>query len=506
MKLSEVAGGAVIRAAVPEPAPPDDATPNEKRRDAAPPAETITGDGVEITGLTADSRTVKPGALFAALHGVASDGAAFIPEAIANGAAAVLAAPGVAEGLAVPVVVDPNPRLRLAKMAARFHPRQPATIVAVTGTNGTSSTVDFLCQMWLAAGIEAASIGTLGVATRSGRAALGHTTPDPVAIHALLDTLARDGVTHVALEASSHGLVQHRLDAVKITATGFTNLTQDHFDYHADFDDYFAAKMRLFRELAPKGAPAIINPEGPWGLRVVKVAEDAGLDVRTVGWAGDTLHLTELWPRPAGQRLELRLAGHEVRVELPLAGEFQALNALGAAGLAMSTGAPPETVFAAMESLEGVPGRLELAAHTKAGAPVFVDYAHTPDGLDKVLRALRPHTQGRLVAVFGCGGDRDPKKRAPMGAVAAKLADVAIVTDDNPRTEAAAAIRAAVMAGCPDAAEIGDRGAAIAHAVGLLQEGDALVIAGKGHETGQIVGEEIIPFDDVEEARKAALG
>jgi UDP-N-acetylmuramoyl-L-alanyl-D-glutamate--2,6-diaminopimelate ligase len=464
----------------------------------------VSGADLEITGLAADSRDVGPGFLFAALRGVKSDGRDFIPDALARGAVAVLAEPGLPDDLAAPVIADPNPRRRLAEMAGTFYPRQPKTVVAVTGTNGKSSTVDFLRQIWSAAGFKSAAIGTLGVTTDEGRTPLAHTTPDPVAIHAALDRLARAKITHVALEASSHGLAQHRLDAVKIRGAAFTNLTQDHFDYHADFEDYFAAKMRLFSELAAPGCPVAINPDGEWGARVVEAAKAAGLDVRTFGWSGEALKLVELWPRAASQRLEVKLAGRDMRIELPLAGEFQALNALGAATLAIATGVAPEVALGALTKLTGVPGRLELAAETREGAPIFIDYAHTPDGLDKLLRAVRPHTRGRIILVFGCGGDRDPKKRAPMGEIAEKLADVVFVTDDNPRSEDPAQIRAAILAGAKKSVEIGDRAEAIGVAAAMLRSDDTLVIAGKGHETGQIVGDRVLAFSDVEEARKAA--
>jgi len=461
-----------------------------------------TGGDVEIVGLTADSRAVKPGYLFAALKGVASDGRDYIPQALAAGAAAILSETGLGDQ-PVPVVEDDEPRRRLAQIAARFTPRQPDVVVAVTGTNGKSSTVDFLRQIWAAAGMNGASLGTLGVTTPTGYRPLHHTTPDPVAIHHTLDAIAGEGVSHVALEASSHGLAQHRLDAVHVSVVGFTNLTQDHLDYHPDFEDYFAAKMRLFRELAQPGAPAIINSDGEWGARVVSLAREQGLDVRTFGWSGDQLKLIEVWPLVAGQRLDIAFAGQNMRLELPLVGEFQALNALGAAGLALATGVSADIVFDALGKLEGVPGRLQLAGQTPGGSPVFVDFAHTPDGLDKLLRALRPHTKGRIVVVFGAGGDRDPSKRPLMGEAAARLADVVIVTDDNPRSEKPAAIRAELLKGCPQATEIGDRAAAISAGVKLLQPGDALVIAGKGHETDQIVGDRVIPFNDVEAARAA---
>jgi len=463
-----------------------------------------TGEDVEILGLTADSRAVKPGYLFAALKGVASDGRDYIPQALAAGASALLSESGLGDQ-SVPVVEDEEPRRRLAEIAARFTPRQPDVVVAVTGTNGKSSTVDFLRQIWMSAGIKGASLGTLGVTTPTGYRPLHHTTPDPIAIHHTLDAIAEEGVSHVALEASSHGLAQYRLDAVNIAVVGFTNLTQDHLDYHADFEDYFAAKMRLFRNLAQPGASAIINSDGDWGARVVALARELGLDVRTFGWSGEQFKLLEVWPRAAGQRLDFEFAGQRMQLELPLVGEFQALNALGAAGLALASGVSADAVFDALGKLEGVPGRMQLAGKTPGGSPVFVDFAHTPDGLDKLLRALRPHTKGRIVVVFGAGGDRDPGKRPLMGATAAKLADAVIVTDDNPRSEQPETIRAQVLKGCPDATEIGDRAAAIRAGVALLQPGDALVIAGRGHETDQIFRDRVVPFDDVEVAH-AAIG
>ncbi len=459
---------------------------------------------LEITGLTADSRRVRPGFVFAALKGVNVDGARFAPAAVAAGAAAVLmdehgAAPGD-----VAVIRDANPRRRLAEMAARFSPRQPEVIAAVTGTNGKSSTVEFLRQIWAMAGHEAACLGTLGV-TRAGgvTADLGHTTPDPVAVHETLDGLAQDGVTHLALEASSHGLAQYRLDAVRFMVVGFLNLTQDHLDYHASFDDYFAAKLRLFTELASDGASAIVNTDSDYGVTVADRCAARGLSVTRVGWRGPDVRLRELMPRSAGQRLELVINGREASVEAPLVGEFQALNVMAAAGMALATGVSQAVVLDAIAKLRGVRGRMELAGLGPGGAPVFVDYAHTPDGLEKLLKALRPHTQAKLSVVFGCGGDRDPTKRAPMGAVAARLADHVIVTDDNPRSEDPAAIRAAVLSAAPEAREIGDRAEAIAAGIAGLEAGDALVIAGKGHETGQIVGDRVIAFDDVLVARDA---
>ncbi len=457
---------------------------------------------VVVTGLTADSRRVEPGFVFAALKGVAADGRDFIPQAIANGAVAVLCAPPAVEAGA-PVLLAEDPRLALAHMAGRFFPGQPATIAAITGTNGKSSTVEFLRQIWAAEGRSAAALGTLGVRVGDETWPLQHTTPDPVSVHAALDRLARENVACVALEASSHGLVQRRLDAVRITSVGFTNLSQDHLDYHPTVEAYLAAKMRLFGELAPEGAPAVVNVDGEAGRAVAETCRTRKLELRTVGWRGDFVKIREIIPRAAGQRLDLVVDGTPVTVTLPLAGEFQALNAVHALAMALVDGVQRDAALEALAQLEGVAGRLQVAGRTPEGAPVFVDYAHTPDGLDKLLRAVRPHTEGKIIVVFGCGGDRDPSKRAPMGQAAAKLADEAILTDDNPRTEDPAAIRAQAKAGCPNATEIADRAAAIAEGAARLRKGDALVIAGKGHETGQIFADRTEPFDDVEVARGA---
>ena len=463
----------------------------------------ITGEmDPEITSLTADSRAVKAGCLFAALPGVKADGRDYIESAIANGAEAVLSLPGL-EALPVPYVADENPRLLYAKLAARLFGGQPETIVALTGTNGKSSTIEFLRQIWSAAGKNAACFGTLGVTTEAGVTPLMHTTPDAVALHQTLKGLAADGITHAGMEASSHGLVQYRLDGVKLSAVGFTNLTQDHFDYHPDMDDYFNAKARLFTELAAEGVPAVINVDSEYGRKMAELASKSGLEVMTVGWSGADIRIAEVTPRRASQTLELVWEGKWYKVELPLAGEFQTLNAVSALGLAVVTGVPKEIALKAVTQLKTVAGRMEKAGEAKSGAPVFIDFAHTPDGLEKLLRGVRPHTMGRIVVVFGCGGDRDPDKRHKMGQIAANLADHVIVTDDNPRTEVAADIRRAVMKGCPGADEIADRAKAIAHAVSLLKSDDCLVIAGKGHESGQIIGDEVIPFSDVIEARKA---
>lgn len=455
---------------------------------------------IAISGLALDSRHVKPGDLFAALPGVKTDGRQFIAAAESAGAAAILASPGATATR--PVVSAADPREALAAIAAAFYPRQPETIAAVTGTNGKSSTVEFLRQIWMDAGRDAAALGTLGVTRGGHRAETGHTTPDAIALHRALDALAGEGVTYLAMEASSHGLKQRRMDAVKATLGGFTNLTRDHLDYHPDFDDYFDAKMRLFETLLVPRARVVVMVDSDWGTKVVQRAKAAGLEVMTVGWRGEDIQIREITPRPASQQVRFTYQGEERGVELPLIGEFQAANAILAAGLAIASGVAPDAAFAALERLEGVPGRMELAGTTKDGAPVLVDYAHTPDGLDKLLRAARPHTRGKVVIVFGAGGDRDPDKRPMMGETASRLADRVYVTDDNPRSEDPAAIRAAILAACPGGIEIGDRGEAILTAIEGLEPGDTLLIAGKGHETGQTAGDVVTPFDDREKAKE----
>ena len=470
-------------------------------RDMFPHLSGADGD-VEVTGLTADSRQVKPGYVFAAMQGVVTDGRKYIPGAIEAGAVAVMGEGLPAMSGATAVNVE-NARLALAQASARFYPQQPATMVAVTGTNGKSSTVDFLRQIWQSAGLKSASMGTLGAIGPSGHIDLGHTTPDPVAIHATLQALATDGVSHVAMEASSHGLAQYRLDAVELAGVAFTNLTQDHLDYHETMDEYRAAKLRLFSDLAPKGCPAVVNADSDQRLFFETAAQDAGLSVVSVGWRGVDLKIEELMPKATGQRLFVDWRGEKAAIDLPLIGEFQALNALTAAGLALAGGVDLQAVATGMSALKPVKGRLEYVGETRDGAGIFVDYAHTPAGLDVLIRAARPHTAGRLVVVFGCGGDRDRGKRPLMGEVAAKHADVVIVTDDNPRSEDPAFIRSEVLAGVPGGLEIGDRGEAIHRAIRDLRKGDTLLIAGKGHETGQIIGDTVIPFSDQETALAA---
>ncbi len=450
--------------------------------------------GLIVTGLALDSRKVRPGDLFAALPGVRVDGRQFIDAAIEKGAFCVLAPRGTSAP--VPVIETDDPAGALAAIAAAFHPRQPGHIAAVTGTNGKSSTVEFLRQIWASAGISAAALGTLGVTREAGRTEVGYTTPDAIALHAALDALAGEGVSHLAMEASSHGLKQRRMDGVRVAVSAFTNLTQDHLDYHPDFEDYFAAKMRLFTALTPAGGRVVINMDSDWSARVEQTALAAGLEVMTLGWRGRDLAVREITPRPASQAVRFAWRGGERVAELPLIGEFQTANALGAAVMAIASGMDADTAFAALENLTGVAGRLQQAGITRQGAPILLDYAHTPDGLDKLLRAARPHTRGRVVLVFGAGGDRDPTKRAKMGAVAAQLADVCIVTDDNPRSEDPASIRAAILSACPGAQEIGDRESAMRAGIAMLEAGDTLLIAGKGHEIGQIVGDRIIPFDE----------
>jgi UDP-N-acetylmuramoyl-L-alanyl-D-glutamate--2,6-diaminopimelate ligase len=459
---------------------------------------------VDITGLTADSREVKPGYLFAALPGTKTDGARFIADALARGAAAILADEKYAPdaSVAVPVVHDANPRRQLALMAARFYGCQPETAIAATGTNGKTSVTAFVRQIWETLGFDAASLGTTGIIHRGQVEPLGYTTPDPVILHSRLAQLADAGVTHLAFEASSHGLAQCRLDGMTLAAGAFTNITRDHLDYHADFDDYFAAKMRLFTEVLSADRPAVIDVDSQGGEEVAEIARARGLRLFTVGRRGDSLHLLKSVRDGFAQVLTLVYKGRQHEVRLPLAGEFQAANALVAAGLALVTGSPAEAVFAAVEKLQGAKGRLELVGTSQEHAPVFVDYAHTPDALENALKALRPYVSGKLHVVFGCGGDRDRGKRPIMGAIAGQLADCVYVTDDNPRSEDPAFIRTEILTGAPHAADIADRAEAIATAIAELKRGDVLLIAGKGHETGQIIGDAIMPYSDHEVVAK----
>ncbi len=461
---------------------------------------------VDICGLTADSRRVAPGFLFAALPGSRADGRAYIADALHRGAVAVLAPMGIeAPETAVPFIVTENPRRCLAMIAARFCGRQPSCIAAVTGTNGKTSVAWFLRQIWTLCGRAGASIGTLGLHAPGIDEAGSLTTPDPIALHQTLARLAQQGVEHVAMEASSHGLDQHRLDGVHISAAAFTNLSRDHLDYHGSIDAYLAAKLRLFGELLVVDGTAVVNADSSCADAVRTTVHRRGAKTLTFGETGADLRLLTVRPQPGGQQLALRVLGQNFSVALPLVGAFQALNAVAAAGLAIATGVRPPAAIAALSDLQPVPGRLQRVAQVGGGA-VYVDYAHTPDALAGALAALRPYCSGRLVVVFGCGGDRDAGKRPEMGAVAARLADRVIVTDDNPRSEPPAAIRAAVLTGCPDAVEIGDRRSAIAAALSDLTAGDVLLVAGKGHETGQSVGGQILPFDDRIVVRELAAG
>ncbi len=461
-----------------------------------------------ITAVTADSRQVGPGSLFVAVPGTAADGRRFIGDAVARGAAAVLALPGTSWPPGVPprpLITDAAPRRALARMAAEIAGRQPDRIVAVTGTNGKTSTVDFLRQLWSFSGRRAASLGTLGLIGPGHTGGSGLTTPDPVALAGMLAGLAREGVQHVAMEASSHGLDQFRLDGVRICAAGFSNLTRDHLDYHGSLDAYRRAKLRLFEALLPPRATAAVNADMDAATldALREIASRRRLDLRTIGEEGKTIRLIEARMLPHGQDLLIETSGLRRRVEIALPGRFQADNALMAACLAEATGIP--AAIDLLPRLAGVRGRMELAATLPNRAAAYVDYAHTPDALQRVLAALRPHANGhRLVCVFGAGGDRDPGKRALMGAEVARRADLAIVTDDNPRSENPAAIRAAILAACPGALEIGDREAAIAAGLTALREGDVLVVAGKGHEQGQTVGGTVLPFDDASTLRRLA--
>ena len=465
---------------------------------------------VDITGITSDSRSVEPGFLFAAVPGLTVDGRDFIDDALARGAQAVLAPTGVSLGSeaaarGVQLVTNDNPRRGLALMAARFYRAQPRITAAVTGTNGKTSVAWFTRQIWAHLGHKAASMGTLGIHA-PGRTTKGSlTTPDPVALHRELSELAAAGVDHLALEASSHGLSQHRLDGVAISAGAFTNLSRDHLDYHRTMVDYRAAKLRLFEALLSPGATAVLNADAAEFDSFSDACDKRGCRVIGYGEQGRDIRLEALSPTPRGLALTVHLFGKQRDIALPLPGAFQAANALCALGLVVACGDDSEAAISALPGLAGVPGRLELAARRDHGAPIYVDYAHTPDALSHVLAALRPHSTDRLIVVFGCGGDRDSGKRPMMGSVAHELADVRIVTDDNPRGEDPARIRGEILSTCPDASEFDDRAEAIFAGVAALTPGDVLVIAGKGHETGQIVGQRVLAFDDADIARQAAL-
>ena len=460
---------------------------------------------VQITSITADSRQVAHGALFVAVPGSKADGSTFAGEAVTKGASAIVISANASVDAAVPVLKVEEPRRFLSLAAARFFGAQPAVMTAVTGTAGKTSVASFTRQIWAHAGFAAAMIGTTGVIA-PGRADYGTlTTPDPVSLHKLLAELSREGVTHAAMEASSHGLDQHRLDGVKLSAAAFTNLGRDHMDYHPTVEHYLASKMRLF-SLLPKGGPAVIFSDDAYSLHAIEAAGRAGCEVLTVGRKGDFLTLKRVEHFRHKQMAEIHCGADIYEVDIPLAGDFQVANALVAAGLAMSTGVSPAAVMAALGKLVGASGRLELVGHTVDGALAYVDYAHKPDALENVLTSVRPFTTGRVIVVFGCGGDRDKGKRPLMGEIASRLADVVIVTDDNPRSEVPSVIRSEILAAAPNAIEIADRAEAIRTACGMLKSGDTLIVAGKGHEEGQIVGDKVLPFSDQAEIDKALGG
>lgn len=465
----------------------------------------LKGSGeVDIRGLAVDSRGVRPGDLFAALPGTRTDGARFVAEAVSRGAAAILGDAQATAGCTVPCLIAQEPRRALARVAGRFFTPQPRTVAAVTGTSGKTSIVSFTRQIWQGLGLPAASIGTLGVQTSDAVGEGSLTTPDSISLHRNLADLARKGVERVAVEASSHGLDQRRVDGLRLSAAAFSNISRDHFDYHGSPEAYFVAKRRLFAELLPLGAAAVLNADAPEFAALAAIAAERGHELFDYGRTARRLRLVERTATAHGQRLVLEVDGRRHDFKSRLVGGFQAHNLLAALGLVLGSGAGAAEALAPLATLRAPPGRMQLTAVHASGAPAFVDYAHKPEALVKALEALRPHARGRLVLVFGCGGDRDAGKRPIMGAIAARLADKVVVTDDNPRTEDPAAVRQAILAAAPGAAEIGDRAQAIRAAFAGLEAGDILLVAGKGHETYQIVGERVLPFDDAEVLRAAA--
>ena len=456
-----------------------------------------------VTGFAIDHRKIAPGTIFGAFQGAAFNGEAFIGEAVAAGAIAVVARPEANVSGAVHIV-DAVPRRAFANLAAKFFQPFPQLIAAVTGTNGKTSTAELTRQLWRMAGNNAASIGTLGITTASDQAKTGLTTPDIVTFLSNMSGLAREGISHAIFEASSHGLSQYRSEGVPVSVAAFTNLSRDHLDYHGTMEEYFEAKMRLFDEVVGENGTAVIWADDEWSDQVVARAKKREMRLITVGENGKGIQLLSRQPTQLGQTLELRIQGDVSKVKLPLIGAYQAANVLVAAGIVMASGGDVEEVLGHVARLQPVRGRLERACITKTGAPVYVDYAHTPDGLKAAIAALRPHTKGKLITVFGAGGDRDTGKRPEMGAIAVADSDIAIVTDDNPRSEDPGLIRADIMAGAPGAHEIGDRRYAIAFAIEHAEPDDIVLIAGKGHEQGQIIMGRVLPFDDVEVARECA--
>lgn len=461
---------------------------------------------IDIRGIASDSRQVRPGFLFAALPGSKANGAQFVEDAIMNGAVAVMGEAGTTvppDGNTILVIVE-NARQTLAALASKFYGKQPDIITAVTGTSGKTSTVTFTQQLWTMMGItQSASLGTLGIRAPGLQKSGSLTTPDTVSLHAALADLAAAGVTHLAMEASSHGLDQYRLDGVRITAAGYTNLSRDHLDYHQSMEEYFTAKARLFSHVLERQGRAVLNADDEYFAALSDICRAAGHKIISYGEAGKDIRLVKRTPRPSGQDLTLEVFGKTYDLTLPLVGHFQIMNALCALGLVLAGDGDTDSVVPLIAKLQGVPGRLQLVSGPDAPAAVYVDYAHKPAALEAVLNTLRPHTEGRLICLFGCGGNRDSGKREIMGRIASGLADKVIVTDDNPRNENPKDIRAAILSGAPDAIEIGNRREAIQWAIADLQKGDVLVIAGKGHEQGQIIGDHVEPFDDVEEAQEA---
>ena len=456
-----------------------------------------------VTGFAIDHRKVVRGNVFGAFRGSRFNGEDFIADAIANGAIAIVARPDAAVD-GVPHLSADEPRKLFAHLAAKYYAPYPEVVVAVTGTNGKTSTVEMTRQMWRMAGHRSASIGTLGVTTADEQVKTGLTTPDIVTFLNNVAGLKKLGISHVAYEASSHGLDQYRAEGVPVRAAAFTNFSRDHLDYHPDMDAYFAAKMRLFDEVVEQDGTAVVWTADPKSRDVIEHATKRGLRIMTVGPDAETIALVSRAPTPLGQSLVIRFRDKEHKLSLPLIGAYQAANVLVSAGLVLATGGEWSATLSAMGRVAPVRGRLERAVISRAGAPVYVDYAHTPDALEAAIEALRPHVEGKLITVFGAGGDRDAGKRAPMGEVAARLSDVVIVTDDNPRGEDPALIRSAVLSGAPNATEIGGRRDAIAEAIRLAGPKDIILLAGKGHETGQIIGEKVYPFDDAEVARECA--
>jgi UDP-N-acetylmuramoyl-L-alanyl-D-glutamate--2,6-diaminopimelate ligase len=457
----------------------------------------------EVTGFAIDHRKVERGSVFGAFKGALFNGEDFIPQAVDRGAVAVVAR-AEAQVDRVPLLSDPAPRRLFAELAARFYAPYPDTVVAVTGTNGKTSTVEMTRQIWRMSGHRAASIGTLGVTTSDEQVKTGLTTPDIVTFLHNMAGLERMGMSHVAYEASSHGLDQHRCEGVPLAAAAFTNFSRDHLDYHETMDSYFEAKMRLFDELLEPGKPAVVWTDDPKSEEVIDRAQARGHKLLTVGRSGETIRLVDQTPTPLGQALLLEHEDRSLKLSLPLIGAYQAANVLVAAGLAMATGIGFDRVFSAMQRVAPVRGRLERAVISRAGVPVYIDYAHTPDALEAAIAALRPHVDGRLITVFGAGGDRDQGKRPQMGRVATQMSDVVIVTDDNPRSEDPARIRSDIMAGAEGATEVPGRREAIAEAIRIARDGDIVLVAGKGHETGQIIGDKVLPFDDALVARECA--